>query len=79
MSNTKNPRYDVVGFAEIHQAGSFTKRTVRITEPASTKEEANLLYDIMIEDESMVIGVTVVDRSNGAVVRNSHDVNEQPL
>ena len=43
------------------------------------KEEANLLYDLMLEDESMVHGVTVIDRSNGAVVRDSRDVNEQPL
>lgn len=79
MSNTKNPRYEVVGYIEVQQAGSWMKRTVKVTEPAMNKEEANLLYDLMLEDEAMVQGVTVVDRSNGAVVRDSHDVNEQPL
>jgi len=44
-----------------------------------TREDANLLFDIMVEDESMVQGVTVVDLSNGSVVRDSMDINEHPL
>jgi hypothetical protein len=41
--------------------------------------EANTLYDIMLEDESMVLGITVIDLASGKVVRNSHDINEKPL
>jgi hypothetical protein len=79
MSNTNNPRYEVVGYIAVQQAGSWMTRTVKVTELATNKEEANLLFDLMLEDESMVQGVTIIDKSNGAVVRDSHDVNEQPI
>lgn len=75
----KNARYEVVGFAEVQQVGSPYKRTMKVIEPAMTREDANLLFDIMVEDESMVQGVTVVDLSNGSVVRDSMDINEHPL
>jgi hypothetical protein len=75
----KAPRYEVTGYMEVKQAGSWMTRTVKVSEPAQTAAEANTLYDIMLEDESMVKGVTVMDLASGKVVRNSHDVNEQPL
>lgn len=72
MSN--NPRYAVRGFKEIERQCSEV-----VIEMANTAEEANILYDIMLEDDTMILGVTVIDSVNGKEVRNSHDVNEKPL
>lgn len=72
-----NPRYQVVS-ARRRPAG-FIPSTERVAEQARTRDEANTLYDIMLEDESMVGPIWVYDLSNGRIVRYSMDENEQPL
>lgn len=71
-------RYKVIGYKVI-EAGWPCSRAEEVVEEAKTKEDANVLYDIMLEDESMVGEVKVLDVANSRYVRNSMDENERPL
>jgi len=74
----KAMRYKVIGY-KIVQTGWPCSLSAQVVEQAKTKEEANILYDIMLEDESMVGEVKVLDTASNRYVRNSMDENEQPL
>lgn len=76
-TNMSNPRYHVIGTAQENDV--YRLHSYKIFEPANTAEEANLLYDIMLADESMVGPVEVIDLASGKRVRYSLDENEQPL
>ncbi|HQY80784.1 MAG TPA: hypothetical protein PLJ63_13450 [Flavobacteriales bacterium] len=46
---------------------------------AKTRDEANLLFDLMLEDESMVGEVKVLDTASRRYVRNSMNSDDAPL
>ena len=67
-------RYSVAGFKKVNREGKIFPEMVEIIdviEVAKTKEDANLLYDIMLEDETMWGHVQVVDVASGKIVRHS--------
>jgi hypothetical protein len=68
-----NTRYKVVGFKEIKKEGKFFPEIVTIEEEAKTKEEANILYDVMLEDDTMCGHVEIVDMAKTKVVRHSKE------
>ena len=74
--NSKVMRYKVIGFRK-RSYSVYNSRVVE--EAAKTREEANILFDIMLEDKSMDGGVRIKDMASGLFVRNSLDVNDRPL
>ena len=66
-------RYNVVGFKEVREEGKAFPTLAVIGELAKTKEEANLFYDIMLEDESMCDHVQIIDLASKLVVRHSKE------
>ena len=72
-------RYEVTGYTNVKQAGSYMSRTVKVSETAKTAAEANTLFDIMTEDETIVLEVAIVDLASGKVVRTTNNPSQQPI
>lgn len=67
-----NMRYKIIGFKECKlEKGQFIPRIVEVVEFANTKSDANLMYDIMLEDESMCGHIQITDMAKTMIVRHS--------
>ena len=71
-------RYKVIGY-RVSEKGWPVSVCEQVTEVAKTRDEANLLFDIMLEDESMVGEVKVLDTASRRYVRNSMNSDDAPL
>jgi hypothetical protein len=71
-------RYRVIGYRDT--GGGWPVRTATtVVEEAKTREDANVLFDIMLEDESMIGEVKVLDTASDRYVRNSMNSDDAPL
>lgn len=68
-------RYKVIGY----QDEGGLRGCKQVVEPAKTRDEANTLFDLMLEDESMVGEVKILDTASNRYVRNSMNSNDEPL
>lgn len=68
-------RYKIIGYRD---RGTL-KGCEQVVELAKTREEANVLFDIMLEDGSMVGEVKVLDTASNRYVRNSTNSDDAPL
>jgi len=71
-------RYKVIGY-RVSEKGWPVSGCEQVTEVAKTRDEANLLFDLMLEDESMVGEVKVLDTASRRYVRNSMNSDDAPL
>lgn len=63
-------RYKVIGYRRTGQR--FPKLSLEeVVEPAKTRSEADTLYNIMLEDESMGDHVWMIDMASGGILRDS--------
>lgn len=71
-------RYKVIGY-KVSEKGWPVSGCEQVVEFAKTRDEANTLFDIMLEDDTMVGEVRVLDTASNRYVRNSMNRDDAPL